>query len=136
MKICGWPEEEAFAVFRGEVTLNKNTCTSFAGALELTVFGDEQVIVIADGKTYYFKRLGNWSHISDGDILSISEKGIVSVLYRRDQPEIDLFLTNKCNSNCIMCPVSEHVRRKSIPLHHKWILDYVYILPKDMALQG
>lgn len=32
-----------------------------------------------------------------------------------EEREIDIFVTNKCNSNCIMCPMSEGSRRKNTP---------------------
>ena len=34
-----------------------------------------------------------------------------------EEREIDIFVTNKCNSNCIMCPMSEGSRRKNNPEH-------------------
>lgn len=39
-----------------------------------------------------------------GDIVSIMPDGIVSILYRTSWQDLTLFITNQCNSACIMCP--------------------------------
>lgn len=49
-----------------------------------------------------------------------------------EEREIDIFVTNKCNSNCIMCPMSEGSRRKNNPEHIEELKAYIRELPKDM----
>lgn len=43
----------------------------------------------------------NYEH---GDIVSVMPDGIVSILYRSNWADLTLFITNQCNSACIMCP--------------------------------
>ena len=42
-------------------------------------------------------------HLSRGDVVSVSPKGQVRTLYRRDSPNNTLFATDRCNSLCLMC---------------------------------
>lgn len=40
----------------------------------------------------------------ESDIVSIMPNGVVSILYRSQWEDLTLFITNQCNSACIMCP--------------------------------
>lgn len=42
-------------------------------------------------------------HLSDGDIVAISSDGNISTLYRSKANANFLLLTERCNSNCLMC---------------------------------
>lgn len=53
------------------------------------------------------------SELSDGDVLQNASNGRMSVIYKRTSVDNTIFITEKCNSNCIMCPVPESVRRSS-----------------------
>lgn len=41
--------------------------------------------------------------LDDGDIVSIRPCGTINVLYRRKSLHNDLFITQRCNSRCLMC---------------------------------
>ena len=43
------------------------------------------------------------SHLDDGDIVSISPSGVVWTLFRVNSFNNALFVTERCNSNCLMC---------------------------------
>ena len=43
------------------------------------------------------------SHLNDGDIVSINPKGIIITLFRATSNNNSLFVTERCNSNCLMC---------------------------------
>jgi len=42
-------------------------------------------------------------HLVDGDIVCINKNGFVNTLYRIDSVHNTLFMTDRCNSNCLMC---------------------------------
>ena len=47
----------------------------------------------------------NGIHIlDDGDVVEILPDGRITVLYKKKSPHNIIFVTSKCNSNCIMCP--------------------------------
>ena len=45
--------------------------------------------------------------MSEGDIVSVLENGVVNVLWQCNSDENLLFLTDYCNSHCIMCPQTQ-----------------------------
>lgn len=71
--------------------------------------------------------------INVGDIIAVSENGNISFLYSNDENEIDLFMTNQCNSNCVMCPLSEYVRKEKKKNQQKWLEAYIDLLPCDVG---
>lgn len=65
-------------------------------------------------------------HLYEGDLVSISSDGIVNTLFRVNSSHNTLLVTERCNSNCLMCsqpprdrddiPVIHEIHRKLIPL--------------------
>ena len=70
---------------------------------------------------------------NSGDIISISEKGVYSTSYYEGTHEVDIFVTNKCNSNCIMCPLSEYVRKQTKNGYIAWLKNYIKLLPENIS---
>ncbi len=67
-----------------------------------------------------------------GDIISDLGNGKSVTVYKKGQSEVDLFVINKCNSNCVMCPLTEFSRRKRIKEHFSWLMKYLELLPSDI----
>ena len=67
---------------------------------------EKYVMVIDEGTTGTRALLYN----KDFKIMKVEDKEQNREEYLKD---VDIFVTNRCNSNCIMCPLSETVRRKS-----------------------
>jgi His-Xaa-Ser system radical SAM maturase HxsC len=43
-------------------------------------------------------------YLADGDVVRVAPRGgIVNVLYRKASPHNSVFVTERCNSNCVMC---------------------------------
>ncbi|OBQ56925.1 His-Xaa-Ser system radical SAM maturase HxsC [Tamlana sp. s12] len=51
-------------------------------------------------KQIYVKTL---DHLSEDDIVSIDKRGNIRTLYRVNSRQNSLFVTERCNSNCLMC---------------------------------
>lgn len=43
------------------------------------------------------------SHLEEGDIVALHPRGMVETLFRIRSPHNALFITDQCNSNCLMC---------------------------------
>ncbi len=65
----------------------------------------------------------NWNFIRCGDIVFINEKGTLELLYRNSSPDNSLFITDQCNSLCLMC---------SQPPKEKDDLDFHYLRNKKL----
>lgn len=71
--------------------------------------------------------------VRENDIVTIAEDGKVLKTHYTYGNEVDIFVTNHCNSNCIMCPLSETSRRKKNPDYMAWLKKYIEALPEDVA---
>lgn len=84
-----------------------------------------------EGRKIYSYERGSLE-VSENDIITISENGTVSGTHYRNGSEVDIFITNHCNSNCIMCPLSEDVRKKQRFGYSEWIRKYIAAMPEDV----
>lgn len=77
-----------------------------------------EVCVIKDGESHtiayisrndlnkdliYNSGVINYKFLSNGDVVYMNSKGIVEILYRRESQDNTLFITDQCNSYCLMC---------------------------------
>jgi len=51
----------------------------------------------------YVYDIPSLNHLTDGDIIVINESGLVNTLFRTGSHHNSLFITDRCNSNCLMC---------------------------------
>lgn len=71
--------------------------------------------------------------LSENDIVTIDKDGIINVIHEANAKHNAIFITGKCNSNCIMCPqppVKEELDRHVLNLKH------ISLLPKDTISIG
>ncbi len=98
----------------------------------LIINGNTIELYEKDHKNIFLEGNVDFSNIPDRMILSISSNGIVYTLHCMDEPEIDFFVTNKCNSNCVMCPLAEGVRRQERLGQSVWVMEYIEVLSDDV----
>ena len=70
--------------------------------------------------------------LHSGDIVSISNTGLVYRLYDINDSDATVFLTGQCNSNCIMCPCSDWERQYNIGTSDDWMREYIEMLPPNL----
>lgn len=113
-----------------------NYCLIIDDNLELEIF-DEDIFLITTinfdtlkfkGKCLYDVRSLN--HISEDDILYIGTDGNLRTMYRTNSHQNYLLLTERCNSNCLMC--SQPPKDKDDIQHlHDIHLKLIPLIPKD-----
>lgn len=65
------------------------------------------------------------------DVIEVNNSGHISILYQDSSEDNILYITNQCNSNCIMCPDS-NTTRKTITENRKAFLEqFIDLLPSD-----
>lgn len=69
--------------------------------------------------------------LSEYDVIEFISDNRFSVLYRSTSDDNILFITNKCNSNCTMCPESEYARRRPDDNTYEKILEIIRYMPSD-----
>lgn len=70
--------------------------------------------------------------LQPNDVLYVNSLGRVSRVYESNTHAIDFMMTSHCNSNCMMCPLSEDVRKMDEHGYLEWLLDLIDILPNDI----
>lgn len=67
----------------------------------------------------------------DYDVLFIDEEGSGYLHFANENDDNPLILTQKCNSNCIMCPTAEWVRKRENGLNIDYIIESIKYIPND-----
>lgn len=67
-----------------------------------------------------------------GDVIEINDIGNVNVLHDGSSEAGLIFITNQCNSNCIMCPDSVFSRTRKNEITREYLLKYIELLPSDL----
>ncbi len=121
-KVLEWNGDEVFV--KKSEDPSTNTITFETNYIILSMEGES--------RSYEVEYIEEEIHIIDETILFINTFGYIEIVYTPGQ-EVDIFVVNKCNSNCIMCPLSEGVRKQKRQGHDKWLNDYIEVLPGDVG---
>ena len=71
-------------------------------------------------------------HLCDEyDVFQITSSGKVFLYYSNQATDNSFFVTGKCNSNCIMCPSSDHSRKMGHMTSLPVLLELVKYIPSD-----
>jgi len=73
------------------------------------------------------------NELNENDIVTIDKDGIINIIHEANSKHNAIFITGKCNSNCIMCPqppVNQEADRHELNLKH------ISLLPKDTISIG
>lgn len=106
------------------------------------LLGQNLSVVLIQGDTMTFlpqnERLSldeqsalKFADLSDYDVLSIAEDGAATVKFSNSSVDNVLFITSKCNSNCVMCPSSDYSRRQPDEISLDGLLELARHFPKD-----
>jgi His-Xaa-Ser system radical SAM maturase HxsC len=74
--------------------------------------------------------VSNFDHLAEGDIVVINTDGVINTIYRVGSHQNFLLVTERCNSNCLMCsqPPKD---RNDIPYLFDVCKELVPLIPKD-----
>ncbi len=70
--------------------------------------------------------------LNELDVISIGDDGVFHHVLNQKSDDATLFITEKCNSNCIMCPYSEVVRKKGSIPQADYITEIAKHFPYDL----
>jgi His-Xaa-Ser repeat-associated downstream radical SAM protein len=56
------------------------------------------------GTGYLVHSVSQLEILQDGDIVLVTPEGRINIMYQSGHADYTLFITNRCNSQCIMCP--------------------------------
>lgn len=70
--------------------------------------------------------------LNELDVVEIDDNGVFHHLVNQGSDDATLFITEKCNSNCIMCPYSESIRRNGIIPSDDYLLQVAKHFPLNL----
>ena len=71
------------------------------------------------------------NYLWEGDVLQLIGDHKFYLFYSGESDDNSIMITGKCNSNCIMCPASELVRKKANMMNIDELLDVARHIPED-----
>ncbi|MBR6407864.1 MAG: His-Xaa-Ser system radical SAM maturase HxsC [Clostridia bacterium] len=77
------------------------------------------------------KNLEKLSICENYDVLYVNEQGDGWVQFANEKDDNPLILTQRCNSNCLMCPTSVSVRKKENALCIDYNIELIKYIPSD-----
>lgn len=127
-QIIGWNLGEILAIYKDKEEKIQDTSGKYVSIYE------KYLIYHFNGHMVRFEiKISEKYEIEDNTILHINEKGNIYVYLSANTEEIDIFITNKCNSNCIMCPVPESIRKQNQINNFELNKQLIEILPEDIG---
>ena len=84
-----------------------------AGKDIVTVYPN-RLVFLADHYTYVLppELVAKMQQLNTYDIITIDDRGILDCVFEIASQDATIFITGKCNSNCVMCPTSDYERKK------------------------
>lgn len=65
--------------------------------------------LVNEGKNSLIHSVNQLQVLSDGDIVFIAPSGQINLMHQSGHTDYTVFITNQCNSRCIMCPQPAHI---------------------------
>lgn len=90
---------------------------------------DKKYMVNSDGERHLYMLSDEVTH---GDVLVVRDNNSVYKMHDGSSSSALVYVTNQCNSNCVMCPDSVKMRTKENTISFEELMEYVSLLPSDL----
>jgi len=99
---------------------------------------DKQTTVLNAVSAPAMHSIRDVDHIRDRDVVALSPTGHVRTVYRPDSDHNTLFITERCNSNCLMCsqPPKDHDDTEHFLAINRAVVDLMDLDTKALGITG
>ena len=114
--------------FKQEVVdalLQKNLNAALVSGNLITFFPEKKAFSLSEDSCETLSFCENY------DVLFVNESGGGWTLFSNEKDDNPLILTQRCNSNCVMCPTPEGVRKRENALAIEDTIDSIRYIPDD-----
>lgn len=134
-------EHSLFATSQNTIQIiKKGQWTAFSEGFHIYIFEDEENRIPLLIRMYlhnlqipYMTLVDQDCTFLENDVVLLNDPpNCIKWLYRADSSDNVLLVTNQCNSNCIMCPDSEYLRKNSLIAPLPFLLDWVNHIPQGV----
>lgn len=91
---------------------------------DIVLFPERLILALNKNDNEKIKYLLNY------DVVEIQDNGNCFRIFCSDSPDNALLITDKCNSNCLMCPVAESIRMKGFSKEVETIKEIIKYIPQ------
>jgi len=105
--------------------LEKNLNVTLVSGKKITFYPEEKVFELSDDNCEKLSCCENY------DVLFINDCGNGWTLFSNEKEDNPIIVTQRCNSNCLMCPTPEGVRKKENALAIEDTIDSIRYIPDD-----
>ena len=128
-------------VFRGKFTNKKKNFLGIIISSEKNNYIAENLkgdvfYIGKDGESFDYTLLESKDILNVGDIVKISSNGELIVLFEKSSIDNALFLTDKCNNACVMCPQPLKKEKNSYLMENLAILSLLNESPEVIGITG
>lgn len=113
--------------------LLKNKLTDYA-ALILSKKNEDNIVKTSGIPTVFINSSGNL--LEENDIVEILPNGKILVLYKKKSNHNIIFVTSKCDSNCIMCPQPINQNEENLTNSNLKFISLIDKSTSELALTG
>ena len=97
----------------------------FVNNRKMYFWPENETLQISDETEKKFKECHNF------DLFQINESGEAYLFYSNESMDNAIITTSKCNSNCIMCPVADIVRKREGSVEPDKLIESIKHIPSD-----
>lgn len=130
-------------VTRNPLQRNKDTALLVEDYLPNTIAQFETIVSTLDLSSFqlaqpYVHQVRSLNHLNEGDLIVINTDGVINTLYRVNSDHNFLLVTERCNSNCLMCSQPPRDRQDIDYLHqiHKQLIPLIPKSCQELGITG
>ena len=90
---------------------------------------DKKYMINSDGERHLYMLPDEVIH---GDVIVVRDNNSIYKMHDGSSSSALVYVTNQCNSNCIMCPDSVKMRTRENTISFEELEEYVALLPSDL----
>lgn len=112
-----------------------NICTAYwSGGMNCSDTSEQIFPSKADSASFLLdeKEKNALHDLEEDDVVEVDEKGLLFVLYSQKSMDCTLYVTSRCNSNCVMCPINEKQRAHDVIRPVDYLINISRHLPKEI----
>ena len=101
--------------------------------MRVILFGDNSIRLLPEDSIYSVNReqVEYFEHLGEDSCVEISTDGRILTTYSISGDNT-LYITDKCNSNCIMCPMGEYVRKNGKSINTDVLKQMIRYMPQGI----
>lgn len=99
---------------------------------------DNTAVMVVDGNSHKYAINGEIS-FKENDTLYVNQNGFCRLIFPYEEYSQTIIVTNKCNSNCIMCPYTSSFRKSTNDSDDQFLFQQIEYLPsktKHLVITG